>query len=332
MHASSGASNVNSPLFNRRAAACLLASLAIPFAAQAQTYPARTVKIVVPYPPGSSPDALARLLADELGRQIKQTVLVENKPGASGMLGASAVANAAPDGNTLLMYTPAWSAAKIFMKKPLVSVPDGLEPVTLVAEGRFAFVAAGGLPAKTFAEMVAYAKAHPSRLNFATTGGGDSLLYFHSMLKEKGIRIEPIQYKGSAEYVSALVANEVQLAFAPEYTMLPLVKEGKLKILAVTGDTRSKAYPDAPLFSELGLPQIRNNWMALFAPKGTSPALVTKLNADLTAIIRLPDVDKRIRDIYFEPVGSTADQLRRRVDMEISEWTAVAKAAGIEPQ
>ena len=149
---------------------------------------------------------------------------------------------------------------------------------------------------------------------------------------ERFIQIEPIQYKGSAEYVSALVANEVQLAFAPEYTMLPLVKEGKLKILAVTGDTRSKAYPDAPLFSELGLPRIRNNWMAIFAPKGTSPALVTKLNADLTAIIKLPDVDKRIRDIYFEPVGSTADQLRRRVETEISEWTAVAKAAGIEPQ
>lgn len=311
-----------------------LTLLRLPFSAQAQPqgYPNRPVTIVVPYPPGSSPDALARLVAKELGGVIKQNVIVENKPGASGMIGAKAVAGAAPDGTTLLMHTPAWPAARIFMKRPLVAVPEGLEPVTLVAEGRFALTAAGALPAKSFNDMVGYAKANPDRLNFATTGGGDSLLYFHLMLKEKGIRIATITYKGSAEYMPALVNNDVQLAFTPEYSMLPLVKEGKLKVLAVTGDQRSAAYPDAPTFKEVGLPGIRNNWMGLFAPAGTPPAVLSRLNADLTSIIKAPEVSRRIQDIYFEPVGSSAQALRERVQTEISEWSVLARDVGISAQ
>jgi tripartite-type tricarboxylate transporter receptor subunit TctC len=311
-----------------------LALLGLPFStpAQPQGYPHRPVTIVVPYPPGSSPDALARLMAKELGGVIKQNVIVENKPGASGMIGAKAVAGAAPDGTTLLMHTPAWPAAKIFMKKPLVAVPEGLEPVTLVAEGRFALTVAGALPAKSFNDMVSYAKANPDRLNFATTGGGDSLLYFHLMLKQKGIRIATIQYKGSAEYVPALVNNDVQLAFTPEYSMLPLVKEGKLKVFAVTGDKRSAAYPDVPTFKELGLPGIRNNWMGLFAPAGTPASVISRLNADLRSIIQSPEVAQRIREIYFEPIGSSAQELRKRVETEISEWSALARDVGINAQ
>lgn len=307
-------------------------ALALAPAALAEDYPARAVKIVVPYPPGSSPDALARILAEQLARRINQPVVIDNKPGAGGMIGAKAVSEAAPDGATLLMYTPAWSAAKVFMKKPPIAVPEGLEPVILVGEGRFALTAAGALPARTFDDMVAHARANPGKLNFATTGLGDSLLYFHAMRMERGLQIETIQYKGSAEYVAALMANDVQLAFTPEYSMLPHVKEGKLKVLAVTGDTRSKAYPDVKTFTELGLPMVRNNWMAIFAPKGTPAALVNRINADLSAIIRSPEGARRIQDIYFEPVGSTPDALRRRIDTEISEWSALARKVGIEPQ
>ena len=314
------------------AAGLALWALALPLAALAEDYPARAVKIVVPYPPGSSPDALARILAEQLARRINQPVVIDNKPGAGGMIGAKAVSEAAPDGTTLLMYTPAWSAAKVFMKKPPIAVPDALEPVILVGEGRFALTAAGALPARTFDDMVAHARANPGKLNFATTGLGDSLLYFHAMRMERGLKIETVQYKGSAEYVAALMANDVQLAFTPEYSMLPHVKEGRLKVLAVTGDTRSKAYPDVKTFTELGLPMIRNNWMAIFAPKGTPAALVNRINADLAAIIRSPEGARRIQDIYFEPVGSTPDALRRRIDTEISEWSALARKVGIEPQ
>lgn len=309
-----------------------LSLLATPFVAQAQNYPGKSVKIIVPYPPGSSPDALARILGEGLEKIIKQAVVIENKPGAGGMIGAKAVSDAAPDGNTLLMYTPAWSAAKVFMKNPPVSVPDGLEPVTLVGEGRFALTAAGALPAKTFNEMVTYAKANPGKLNFATTGLGDSLLYFHNMKNEKGIKIETIQYKGSAEYVTAMISNDVQMAFTPEYSMLPFVKDGRLKVLAVTGDKRSRVYPDAPTFIELGLPKIRNNWMSIFAPRGTPPDLVNKINADLISIINSPEGSKRIQAIFFEPVGSSPEQLQRRIRTEITEWTALAKEAGITPQ
>ncbi len=230
------------------------------------------------------------------------------------------------------MYTPAWSAAKIFIKKPLVSVPDGLEPVTMVAEGSIAFTAAGALPAKNFNEMVAYAKANPGKVNFGTTGLGDSLLYSLLIQREKGIKFESIQYKGSAEYITAMMANDVQVAFTPQYSMLPYVKDGKLKILAVTGDKRSKIFPDVPTFSEVGLPRVRNNWFSVFAPRGTSPELVEKLNADLTAVIKSPEISKRIQDLYFNPVGSSAEQLRTRIQTEIEEWTNLAKQVGIEPQ
>ena len=307
-------------------------ALGLPSLALAQDYPARAVKIVVPYPPGSSPDALARILSESLAKRINQPVVIDNKPGAGGMIGAKAVSEAPPDGTTLLMYTPAWSAAKVFMKKPPIAVPEALEPVTIVGEGRFAFTAAGALPARSFDEMVAYARANPGKLNFATTGLGDSLLYFHALSTEKGLQIQTVQYKGSAEYLAGLLANDVQLAFAPEYSMLPHVKEGKLKVLAVTGDTRSKAYPEVKTFAELGLPMIRNNWMAIFAPKGTPAALVNRINADLVAIIRSPEASKRIQDIYFEPMGSSPEQLRRRIDTEITEWTALGRKVGIEAQ
>lgn len=314
------------------AANLMFAALLLPLPAMGQDYPARPVRIVVPYPPGSSPDALARILSEQLAKRINQPVVVENKPGAGGMIGAKAVSESTPDGNTLLMYTPAWPAAKIFMKKPPISVPEALEPVVIVGEGRFALTASAGLPARTFDEMVAHARAHPGKLNFATTGLGDSLLYFHAMGVEKGLKIQTVQYKGSAEYVAALIANDVQLAFTPEYSMLPHVKDGKLRVLAVTGETRSKAYPDAKTFIELGLPMVRNNWMAIFAPRDTPAALVQRINADLAAIIRSPETSKRIQDIYFEPVGSSPEQLRRRIETDLAEWSTLARKVGIEAE
>lgn len=302
-------------------------------AALAQTgFPDRPVKIIVPYPPGSSPDALARIVGDKLGETLGQVVTIENKPGAGGMLGARFVSTAPADGTTLLMYTPAWPASRIFIRKPLVSFPDGLEPLTLVAEGKVVFMASKGLPAATFDEMIAYARANPGKLNFATTGLGDSLLYFHAIQKHKGVKIEAIQYKGSSEYIPALVSNEVQLAWTPEYSMAPLVHDGKMKVLAITGNKRSVVYPSAPTFAELGLPMIRNNWMALFAPKGTPPELARKLGHELSKLIQQPDVRKRIEEIYFEPVGSTSQALRARLDAEYTEWSELARSVGIQPQ
>lgn len=308
------------------------ALLALPMVANAQSYPTRPIKLVVPYPPGSTPDALARIVAESLSKRIAQPVIIDNKGGAGGMIGAKQVSEASPDGNTLLMFTPAWPAAKIFIKKPLVSVPDGLEPVTMVADGSIAFTAAGALPAKGFNEMVGYAKANPGKLNFATTGLGDSLLYAHIIQREKGISFAAIQYKGSAEYVAAMMANDVQLGFTPVYSMLPYVKDGRLKVLAVTGDKRISALPDVPTFAEVGLPQVRNNWFALFAPRGTPAPLVDKLNADLTAVIKSPEVSKRIQDIFFTPLGSSAAELRQRIQSDIDDWTVLAKQVGIVPQ
>ena len=310
----------------------ILTLLALPLAASAQDYPTRTVKFVVPYPAGSSPDMLARLIGEHLGRRIKQTVIIENKAGAGGMIGAKSVADSPADGNSLLMYTPAWPAQKIFVKKPLLPVPEGLKPVTLVATGRLALVAAQALPARSFAEMVSYAKAHPGKLNYATTGPSDVLLDFEILKHATGIKLEHIQYKGAAPIITALVANEVQLGLQAESTTEGFVKEGKLKVFGVTGDTRSTVYPEAPTFKELGLPTIRSNWMAIFVHSGTSDDMVARLNADLVAVIKSPEVNKRIAAAHFEPVASSPEQLGQRVQTDIADWSAIAAAVGILPE
>jgi tripartite-type tricarboxylate transporter receptor subunit TctC len=309
-------------------ACCLVAALP----AKAQQPGERTVKIIVPYPPGSTPDALARFVGEGLAKRIGQTVVIENKPGAGGMIGAKAVSESAPDGNTLLLFTPAWPAAKVFQLNPLIPVPDGLEPVTTVAEGAFAFMASGKFAPRSFEEFVAHAKANPGAVNFATTGLGDNHMYLLLMQRERAFKMEAVQYKGSAEFVASMVAGDVQVAITPQYSMLPLVKDGRLKVLAVSGDARSKLYPEAPTFKELGIQQIRNNWFALFAPRNTPAAVVSRINADLVATIRTPEVSKRIQDIYFEPVGNSAEQLRQRINADISEWTALARAAGLKPE
>jgi len=298
----------------------------------AQSWADKPIKIVVPYPAGSTPDSLARIISDGLAKRINRAVTVENRPGGGGMIGAKFVSDSVPDGSTLLMYTSAWSAAKIINKQPLVSVPDGLEPVTLAAEGAFALTSSGAFAPRTFDEFARYAKENPGRVNYATTGQGDNFLYEHLIQKEKGFKMEAIQYKGSSEYVAALVSNDVQVAITPQYTMLPFVKDGRMRILAVSGNSRSKVYPDAPTFQELGIPQIRNNWFAMFAPRGTSAALIQKINSDVVAVIRSPEASRKIQDIYFEPVGSSAEVMQQRIATDIAEWTDLARAVGIKPQ
>jgi tripartite-type tricarboxylate transporter receptor subunit TctC len=322
--------------FRRRGLLLGLASaftlLAQPLPALAQVNPATPVRIVVPYPAGSTPDSLARILSEGLTKRINRPVVIDNRAGASGMIGAKFVSDAAPDGNTLLMFTPAWPAARIFQKTPPVPVPDGLEPVTIVAEGAFSLVGSGKFQVNTFDELISHARANPGKVNFATVGQSDIHLYLLLMQKEKNFTMEGIQYKGSSEYLPDLVSNNVQVAITPPYTVLPFVKDGKMRVLAVSGDNRMSIYPDAPTFKELGLPQIHNNWFTLFAPRNTSPELVSKLNADFVALIRSPEIAKRIQEIYFDPVGSSAEAARQIITTEIKEWSSLARSVGVEPQ
>jgi len=305
---------------------------ALPATTVAQEYPSARVRMVVPYPPGSSPDALARIVADGLSAQINQTVIVDNKSGASGMIGAREVSNSTPNGADLLIYTPAWPAAKIFMKEPPVPIPDGLAPVRLIGEGRFALTVPGELPVNTFEEFVEYAKQHPGELNFANTGFGDAYLYYHELSRAAGIELESIQFKGSSEYLPALISNHVQAALAPEYTVLPFVKEGRLKVLAVSGDVRSPAYPDTPSFAELGYPQIRTLWIGVLASPKTSPELLDRISEDIAAVIRTPDADAKIRQIFFDPTNIDRHGFAERIAAEIRDWQKLAASVGIKPQ
>lgn len=290
------------------------------------------MRIVVPYPPGSSPDAMARILSEGLSAKINQSVVVENKPGASGMIGARDISTSPQNGTDLLVYTPAWSAAKIFLRQPPIPIPDGLAPVRLIGEGRFALTVTAELPVDSFEEFAAYARSRPGELNFATTGLGDAYLYFHELSRAAGIKMEPVQFKGSAEYLPALISNNVQVALAPEYTALPFVKEGRLKVLAISGDKRSPAYPDTPTFTELGYPLIRNLWIGVFASPQTPAPLLDRIGRDLGEVIANPDIQKKIKQIYFDPINGDRQAFAQRIGTEIRDWQKLADNVGITPQ
>ena len=309
---------------------CLLAVSAA--AAKANGYPNGSVKIVVPYPAASGTDAIARIVAEELGRKIKQPVIVENRPGAGGLIGTRYVTTTAPNGLTLLMHTTAWPAQPIFVRNPGVSVPDALEPISKVAQGRLVLTVPKDLAANTFQEMVAYAKEHPGKLNYGTTGPGDVLLSFGVMQDKYAVKMEHIQYRGSAPLLNALVASEVQMSLQSEFPPLPFVKEGRLKTLAITGEGRSKVYPNTPTFTELGLPNVRSNWMGLFAPKDTPKDVLDRINRDVNEVLRSPETIKRVENLYFEAKPTTREELRQQIQQSITEWTALAARLGITPQ
>lgn len=301
-------------------------------AAHANGYPNGSVKIVVPYPAASGTDAIARIVADELGRKIKQPVIVENRPGAGGLIGTRYVTTTAPNGLTLLMHTTAWPAQPIFVSNPGVSVPDALEPISKVAQGRLLLTAPKSLAANSFQEVVSYAAAHPGKLNYGTTGPGDVLLSFGVMQDKYAIKMEHIQYRGSAPLLNALVADEVQMSLQSEFPPLPFIKEGRLKPLAITGEGRSKNYPETPTFTELGLPNVRSNWMGLFAPKGTPKDVLDHLNRDVNEVLSSPETIKRMENLYFEAKPTSREEFKQQIQQSITEWTTLAARLGIVPQ
>lgn len=259
------------------ASACLaVAGLSTASTAQAQTYPNRPVRLVVPYAAGGGTDLLARYVAERLSKRIAQPVVVDNRPGANGLIGAKFVSDSAPDGNTLVMVTPGWPATPVFVKASPVEVPQGLVPVALLAEGRFVLAAGAGAPFATFRDFVAYGKANPGKINYASGGVGDALLLMENVRISNHFDMARINYPGGARTITALLSDEVHLAIVPENIARGHAATGKMRILAVSGAQRSPGLADVPTFAELGFPAGRNNWFALMAARGTQrlPRLV----------------------------------------------------------
>ncbi|ODT81829.1 MAG: hypothetical protein ABS76_10270 [Pelagibacterium sp. SCN 64-44] len=309
------------------AAAMLMAGSA--FAQDAANYPERPVTIIVPYNPGGSTDAGARLIAQSLSEQLGQPFVVENKPGASGVIGTEYVAKSDPDGQTILVHTSAIGIHAAFNANLPYDTTEDLRAVSIMAGGPFVLVANPSLPADTVQELVDYAKAHPGELNFGSAGvGGSGHLIGERFKASTGIDMVHIPYAGGGPSQVGLMANEVQIVF-DTLTSIPLIQEGKLKALAVTSQERWPALPDVPTIAEAGFPDATVMiWIGAFVPAATPDAIVDKLSAAIAKADAEPNIIERLEGVGMTPIGNTPDEAKAELASDIEGWKALA-ATGI---
>jgi tripartite-type tricarboxylate transporter receptor subunit TctC len=306
-------------------------------AAHAQTedagrYPAKGVKIIVPFPPGGPASVFARLLADRLQSTFDQPFIVENRAGATGIIGTSAVANAAPDGYTLLFASNSSQVMAPLLRSPPPYDPlKNFRPISMLMSYPLYLVVNNDVPARTVAELVALAKAQPGKLNFATIGPGSGNHLVTEMFKARaGIDVVHVPHKGVAAQQMAVMAGEVQFMFDSIGPTKPLVDAGKMRALAVTGRARSWASPDTPTLEESGFRGFDAViWFGIFAPAGTPDPVVGKLEKEIMAFARLPEIEQRIKGYAATMVGSTGAELAQEIAREQRMWADIIKANDI---
>ena len=316
----------------RAALAALVFGSSLLAAAQ-ETYPSRTVHIVVPYPAGGVADLLPRMVGEKLAQKWGQAVVVENKAGASGNIGMAYVAQQPADGYTLAL-APAGNLTvnpTLFANLPFDTARD-FTPVTLLANVPNVLVVHPSVPAKTFQELVAYAKAHPGKLNFASPGAGSGAHLAGELLQlDAGVQLTHVPYKGLAPAVTDLLGGQVQMMFAGVSTILQNVKAGKLRALAVAGPHRLDAMPGVPTVADSGYPGFDvTSWYGIVARSGTPPAIVRKVSEDMAEDLRQPDVVKKLEDLGLEPVGNTPQQFGALIQSESRKWGDIVKKANIK--
>lgn len=321
-------------MFSKMKAAVLLAAIAtgLAFNAAAQDYPSRPIRVIVPFPPGGSTDILARTVFQQLGQKWKQSIIIDNRPGASGMIGTEMAARAEPDGYTLLMGSggPLTINPALYAKLPYDPIKDFI-PITVIAVVPNIVVANPSLPVHSIKELIALAKSEPGKLAFASTGNGTPGHLAGEMFKTMtGTDMLHVPYKGSAPSVSAVLGGEVALNFTTTPPVVPLVKSGKLRALAVTSSTRIPDLPDVPTMAESGLPGYEAiSWFGVVAPRGTPDAIVKKLSADLVTVIDSAQVRKQILDTGSIPLANTPEQMEKMIADDTAKWARVIKESHI---
>jgi tripartite-type tricarboxylate transporter receptor subunit TctC len=302
-------------------------------AAFANEYPAKPIRLIVPAAPGGGADFLARIVGVKLGELVGQSVVVDNRAGASGTIAADGTAKAAGDGYTVLMgqSTSIVIAPQLYPKLPYDTLKD-LKPVTLVAEVPNVMVVHPSVPASTVKELIALAKTKPDMLNFGSSGNGAPSHLAGEMFKSAtGTRLVHVPYTGAGPAVNALIAGEIQVMFAPIVAVLPQVKAGRLRALGVTSAKRSAAAPDLPTLAETGLTGYEiSSWFGLFVPASTPAAVVDKLFKDTSRVLKSPDVIERFAKEGAEPVGSTPAEFNNYVRTEFVKYNKVIKDNGIK--
>jgi tripartite-type tricarboxylate transporter receptor subunit TctC len=301
--------------------------------AQAQSYPNKPIRLVVPFPAGGSVDTVARAVGQKLGESLKQSVVVENRGGAGGNVGADVVAKAAPDGYTLLLTTPGLAIApSIYRKLPFNPLTD-FAPISQLTATYLILVVNQEVPARSVTEVIALAKANPGKLNYGSSGAGATIHLATELFRIKtGTDMVHVPYKGEAPAYVALLANEVQLLIGPVSGLLPQIKAGRVRALGVSSSTRAAAMPDVPTIAEAGVPNFEfSSWFGMFGPGGTPREILSRLSGELARIMSLPDIREPLPSMGMDPVGSTPEQFAAKYKSDIAQYAAVIKAAGVAP-
>ena len=303
----------------------LIFGLAFSAAALSQAFPGRPVRVIVPFPPGGGADALARLMAPKLAEGWKEPVAVENRPGASGHIGADFVAQAPADGATLLMSSTASLTEKNAAQ---------FAPITLVSASPYVVTASPKVAAASIGDLIVYARANPGKLSYASSGSGAASHLSAELFKSlAGVDLLHVPYKGTGQAVTDLLAGQIDLLFAPSQAVIASVRAGKLKALATTGARRTETLPGLPTVAESGLPGYEAlGWFGLLAPAATPKPIVERLSADANRVLADPDVHSRMIALGADPRGTTPEDFARFIRDDQAKWAKLMREAGIRPE
>ena len=322
-----------------RPIACLLSAAlvaATPLAAHAQAFPTRPIKVVVAFPPGGGADLTARTVAEKMSESLRQPVVVENKPGANGMVGAESVAKAAPDGHTLLLIDRGALGINpsMYAKMPYDPRKD-FAYVGIATEAPYVMVVNPALGARTVGELAAAAKAKPRGIHYGSFGiGSMPQLNVEALNQRMGIDLQHVPYKGAGPAVQAVVAGEVEVALASAPSILGFVRDGRLRAVAVGADTRLALLPDVPTLAEAGVAGdvLIPTWFAFAAPAGTPPGIVARLNEEMKRALAAPEVARKLEAAGLTPVGGSPDAMTRTVSDDIARFAGIAQSIGLKAE
>ena len=317
-------------MFKKALACVALAAATLCGTAHAQTYPTKPVTIVVPFSPGGATDIMSRLLAERLNKRLGQPVVVENKPGAGTMIASDYVAKAPADGYTLLVAASSLGIAPSLYKKVNYDPIKDFAPISQVASVVHVLVVHPSIPAKNVGELVTWLKANPTKANYGSVGAGTSTHLESELFNSvAGVKMAHIPYKGSAPALTDLVGGQLQVMFDAYASSGPFIKDGRVRLLAVTTAQRSKSLPDTPTVSEWGLPGYEAMpWLGLVAPAGTPAPVVNRLYTELNDILKEPEVQERFRSLGLDIIGSKPEDFSAFLKKDIVKWAQVIKESG----
>jgi tripartite-type tricarboxylate transporter receptor subunit TctC len=298
-------------------------------AAGAETYPSRIIRIVVPFPAGGLVDGVARIIQPSLQQALGQTIVIENRPGASGIIGTDAVAKAAPDGYTLLMVASSHTVTPATNAKLPYDIERDLSPVGLVVKDPLLFVVNNSVPAKTLAEFVALAKAEPGKLTYATPGTDSQAHLVTELFSQRaGIKMLEVPYRGGAPAVLALIAGETQFSVLSAQVSVPQIRSGAIRAIASGGASRTAQFPDLPTVAESGFPGFEAiQWVGMLAPPNTPKEIIERVNIELNRVLKDPDVISKLAVQGMTANGSSPEEFQKLISAEVKEWTEVARTA-----